>query len=110
MKVAILAVEFSSSMANFARAMRGHILKLPNFPALGNLPVETNVAPPSELTITTTNASSAALQQIALTTSNSTADKKSGGKNKQSPTYYSLEDTSPDSLITAPPEKSTQSW
>ena len=48
--------------------------------------------------------------EIPPTTSNSTADKRSGGRKRRSPTYYSFEDTSPDSLTTAPQNKSTQSW
>ena len=95
----------SSSKSNIARAMRGRLPKMSIFVVLRSQNEATIIEPPSELTIPPPSAPISALQQVALSTSNTTADKRSSGRNWRSPTYYSFDDTSSDSLINAPPKR-----
>ena len=63
-----------SSKSNIARAIRDRISKVPNFSAIMNHHVETNVDLTDELIISTTNAPPTALKQVPPITINTTTD------------------------------------
>ena len=76
---------FISSPSNIARAMRGRIPKLPNFPALQN-PVNNEQADlQSKLIIPQSSASTSALQQVIPADKNTTQNKRSSNRNGCSP-------------------------
>ena len=89
----------SSSRCNDSRAMRGRILKVPNFLALRNQRQEESAASNSEMTILPKPASSSA-------PATSTAKAKSSpDRNRCSPSYYGFDNSSSDSTIAAPPKR-----
>ena len=94
----------SSSRSNTSRAMRGPILKIPDFLALQKQNTENQTDLASKLVLPAQSASSSALQQVEPALS-SMQGKRTSDRNHRSPSYYGFDTSSSDSAIAAPPKR-----
>ena len=85
----------SASKSNKSHAMRGQILKIPNFLVIRHQQREASTVSPCDQPKTSSATTTAAAKQ----------PHRSSDQNRRSPSYYGFDSPSPDSTIAAPPKR-----